>query len=63
MEWWPCFLCGCESECPHREPELRAFVRGAEPLSEVVTMPQRVETAPIAQESREWAILKAGRTA
>lgn len=28
MDWWPCFVCGVECRCSHREPEIVAFMEG-----------------------------------
>lgn len=27
-DWWPCFVCGVECRCPHREPELIDWFEG-----------------------------------
>lgn len=45
--WWPCFVCSEERLCPHREPELIAWMRTAPSLAEIEASrpPERIAPA------------------
>jgi hypothetical protein len=37
--WWPCFICGADDLCAHREPELRMWMQHATPRAIATAWP------------------------
>lgn len=63
--WWPCFACGASDVCTHREPEIVAWVRSADPQAvaaawSVPIPPARIPPQRAIQgemfETRRWAV-------
>lgn len=41
--WWPCFVCGEETLCRHREPEIVAWMHAAPSLAAIAaSRPERI---------------------
>ena len=59
MTLWPCFVCGLETRCAHREPELMIWLREQDRYRRKVAALRVIERKPPASETelllKEWS--------